>query len=193
MPAAHPDVLRTGSGPSIGLGMQHCGAQLGPHISSLCHCRGLEQRLYRLPVWLWAPCGGKCWPVAATTVPLALRPRVSPPRNAWPAAFLFCSVVLAGAEIPASGCRDRVPGNPVPYPISYTAGFGSGSDPGPPNVPPNKPTVSQTAPYASPHLGTRVPFRRPGTERRHPGVPAEFAASPRRDERCGHAAQNWTI
>jgi hypothetical protein len=48
-------------------------------------------------------------------------------------------------------------------------------------------------PYASPHRRTRVPFRRPGAERRHPGAPAEFAASPRRDDRYGHAAQNWVI
>jgi len=57
-----------------------------------------------------------------------------------------------------------------------------------------KPTVShRPLPYASPHRRTRVPFTRPGAERRHPGAPAEFAASLRRDERCGHAAQNWTI
>ena len=145
-PAPHPDVLRTASGPGTGLGMRRCGAQLGPHISRPCHCRGLEQRLYHLPVSLRDPCEGKC---------LLLPPRPSrwpcgqgssPPRNARPAAFLSCSVILAGAEIPASGCRDRIQGNPVPYPISYTAGFGSGSDPGPPNVPPNKPTLSQTAP-----------------------------------------------
>jgi hypothetical protein len=27
----------------------------------------------------------------------------------------------------------------------------------------------------------------------HPGAPAEFAASPRRDERYGHAVQNWAV
>jgi hypothetical protein len=97
----------------------------------------------------------------------------SPPPSAWPAAFLFCPVVLAGAEIPASGCTDRVRRNPVRYPISYTAGSGSRSDPGPPNVPPIISRQShRPLPYASPHRRTRVPFRRPGAEHRHPGAPA---------------------
>ncbi len=42
-------------------------------------------------------------------------------------------------------------------------------------------------PYTSPHRRTRGPFRRPGAERGHPGAPAEFTASPRRDERCEHS------
>jgi hypothetical protein len=42
-------------------------------------------------------------------------------------------------------------------------------------------------PYTSPYRRTRMPFRRPGAERDHPDAPAEFTASPRRDERCGHS------
>jgi hypothetical protein len=48
---------------------------------------------------------------------------------------------------------------------------------------------------AAPHhiVVPRVLFRQPGAERGQPGEPAEFAASPRRGERCGHVVQNWTI
>jgi len=145
-PAPHPDALGTASGPGTGLGLRRCDAQLGPHISRLCHCRGLEQRLWLLPVWLRDRCGGNCRPVAATTVPPALRPRVFSCAECLASSVPVLPVVLAGAEIPAGGCRDRVQGNPGPYPISYTPDSAVDQIRALRMSLQNKPTVSQTAP-----------------------------------------------
>ena len=188
-PADRPDVLRTASGPGIGLGLRRCGAQLDP-TSVVSATAGVWSSAYVICQY---GCGLLGEASAGRLPPRPSRwPRgqgSSPPRCAWPAAFLFCPVGLAGAEIPASGCRDRVRGNPVPYPISYAAGSGSGADPAPPNVRSRKPTVSQPAPLCLTTSSYPCAVQAARAERRRPGAPAEFAASPRRDERCGQAAR----
>jgi hypothetical protein len=192
-PAPHPDALRTASGPGTGPGMRRCSAQLDPHVSNLCHCRGLEQRLHHLPVWLRDPCGGNCRPAAATTVPLALRPR------AFSAECLASSVpVLLRRSRRHRDPRERLHGSgtrqPRPPPDFLYGRIRQWIRSGPSECPSkNKPTVSQTAPLRLTTSSYPCAVQAPGAERRHPGAPAEFAASPRRDERCGQAAQNQTI
>ncbi len=95
-PAPHPDVLRIASGPGTGLGRRRRGTQLDPHISDLCRCRGLEQRLYHLPSMAAGSLPRQALAGCRHDRPAGPRGQgSSPPRTARPAAFLSCSVILA--------------------------------------------------------------------------------------------------
>jgi hypothetical protein len=103
----------------------------------------------------------------------------------WSSAYITCQY---GCGIRAEATAGRLPPRPSRWPDSA--------------VDPiralrmslqNKPTVSQTALLRLTTSSYPCAVRAPGVERRHPGAPAEVAASPRRDDRCGQAAQNRTI
>ena len=143
-PAPRPDVLRTANGPGTGPGMRRRGAHLDPHISSLCHCRGLEQLMS--PASMAAGSVRRQMPAGRRhDRPAGLRPRV------------FSSAQCLASSVPVLLRRSRRRRDPR----ERLQGSGTGQPPGP--LPDfiydrirqwirSRPTVSQTAPPAPHHI-----------------------------------------
>ena len=102
---------------------------------------------------------------------------------------------LAGGSRPGGGSAQAAPAVQTPLPYVSRAWSPHRPDLGEwvagPGFEPGRlsSAILQTAPLRLITSSYRVPFRRPGAERSHPGIPAEFAASPRMTRVAGIRSQ----